>query len=194
MSFSMQNTDLNFSEIRKNWGWILTWGIALIILGILAISTAAFTTYLSVLFIGALFFIGGVFVLITDFQYWWGKWRGFIGHLIVAILYMILGLMLLLGPIPGALSLTMVLAIAFIVIGLYKIIFSLWARLPNWGWSLFSGIVTFILGIMIIYQMPISGLYILGLFVGIDLFFWGWTYVMIALLARRRNRAIAQSQ
>lgn len=181
----LQPDSLDLTEIRKNWGWILTWGIALIILGLVAISTAAFTTYLSVIFLGALFFVGGIFVLINDFQFWWHRWKGFVGHFIVAILYIALGLFLLLSPAMGAIALTKIMSIAFIAIGLYKIIFSIATRLPHWGWTLFSGLITLLLGILIMNQMPVSGLYIIGLFVGIELFFWGWSYVMIAIFAKR---------
>ncbi len=89
-----------------------------------------------------------------------------------------------LSPIFAAMTLTILLACFFIVIGFYRIIYSAFFQLPSWGWSFFSGIVSLILGILILAQMPFSGLYIIGLFVGIELFFCGWSYVMLALAAK----------
>lgn len=175
----MKNID--FDLYRKNWGWLLAWGIGLLILGALAISAATFTTLVSVIFLGALFFSGGVVVTLNTLQYWWRKGAGFPFNLIMGILYIILGLMLMLSPIPSAFSLTVLLAIFFIVVGVSRSVFSLILRYPRWGWGLLSGLITLILGIMILAQMPASSLFIIGLFVGIDLMFFGWGFIMAAI-------------
>jgi uncharacterized membrane protein HdeD (DUF308 family) len=58
-------------------------------------------------------------------------------------------------------------------------------RFPNWGWVLLSGIVTFMLGVLIKWNWAVSGLWIIGLFIGIDMIFRGWSYVMLFLAARK---------
>ncbi|MBN9287917.1 MAG: hypothetical protein BGO43_00215 [Gammaproteobacteria bacterium 39-13] len=178
----MKNLDLTIYP--KNWGWLLAWGIGLLILGALAISAAAFTTLLSIIFLGALFLCGGVVITVNTLQFWRSKGPGFSYNLIMGILYIILGLMFMFSPVPSAVSLTVLLAIFFIFIGISRAIFSLIMRYPSWGWSFASGLITLILGVMIIAEMPASSLFIIGLFVGIDMMFFGWGFIMAALYAR----------
>jgi len=181
--FQSQQIKIDFNQNRT---WFLTWGIVITLLGLVAICLSAFTTMATVIFLGALFLAGGIVNLIDTFQFWKGKSNGFYMHFISAILYLILGGLLIVSPVMGAISLTMLMSIFFVIIGLSRIFFSISLRLPHWGWTLFSGLVTLLLGILIIAQLPISGLYVIGLFVGIDLFFWGWTYIMIALFSKSK--------
>lgn len=168
----------------QNWGFFFAWGISLFILGLIAIYFAAATTLISVVIIGILFLIAGVVVITDTFQFWRGKWGGFSLHLLMGLLYLAAGLILILGPTLGAVSLTLFLGAFFLVIGIFRIIYSLSHRLARWGWNLFSGIISVLLGILILAEWPASSLFILGLFVGIDLLFIGWTYMMVALAAR----------
>jgi uncharacterized membrane protein HdeD (DUF308 family) len=85
----------------------------------------------------------------------------------------------------GALVLTLIMAIYFMVIGILRIISALAMRFPSWGWVLFSGVITFILGIMIKSQWPATGLWVIGLFIGIDMIFSGWSYVMLSMAAKK---------
>src|SRR6266498_2985830 len=95
----------------KNWGWFLSLGILLVILGVIAISATVFTTLISVMFLGGLLFVGGIFVVVDSFKFWWQKWDGFIIHFLLGILYIIAGLMLLQNPLLGSISLTFLLGI-----------------------------------------------------------------------------------
>jgi uncharacterized membrane protein HdeD (DUF308 family) len=76
-------------------------------------------------------------------------------------------------------------AIFFILTGIFRFILALWMRLPNWGWECINGIVTMILGIIIWEQWPISGMWVIGLFIGIDLIISGWAWIMLSLAARQ---------
>lgn len=172
------------AAFANNWCWFLLWGILLLVLGIIAISYTTATTILSVIFLGVLLLLGGIILIVDSFSFWWGKWGGFFWHLIMGILYVIVGILFVKNPLWASVSLTLMLAILFIIVGLFRIIYSSSIRLPRWGWTLFNGIITFILGILIYAQWPVSGLYIIGLFVGIDLIFAGWAYIMISLGAR----------
>ncbi|RDI43349.1 HdeD family acid-resistance protein [Aquicella lusitana] len=183
----MSALKVNYQEllvITKNWGWFLAWGIVFIVLGIAAISAATIATFISVVFLGLLLFLGGVVVIVDSFTSWRQKWGGFLLHLIMGLLYLVAGLMVIYSPVLATVSLTLVLGVFFIVQGLFRIIYSLTIQLLNWGWNLFNGIITLFLGIIIMANWPEASLYIIGLFVGIDLLFCGWTYVMIALSAR----------
>src|SRR4029079_5264978 len=107
----------DLSAFNKNWKWNLSWGTGLSILGIIAICASVFTTYLTVVIIGALFLVSGIFMIINTFQYWWSIWPGFFAHLFVAGLYLAVGLMIVLSPTTAAITITILLASFFIIIG-----------------------------------------------------------------------------
>jgi uncharacterized membrane protein HdeD (DUF308 family) len=175
----------NKTLFNKNWGWFLGWGILLVTLGILAITYSAITTLVSIIFLGIILIIGGIIVLIETFQFWWDKWGGFFAHLIVGLLYLACGILLIKLPVLGSVSLTLFLSIFYISLGIFRIVYCLSVKLPHRGWRLFNGAIALILGILILAQWPASGLFIIGLFIGIDLLFSGWVYIMMALSARR---------
>ncbi len=174
----------SLSDFQKNWGWFLALGMLLIIAGTMAIIYDVAATLLSVLFFGWLLIITGGIEAVQSF--WQPKWGGFFLHLMGGILAAVVGYHLVTSPAAGALVLTMVMAIYFLVIGLFRMITALAMRFPNWGWVLLSGGVTFIMGVLIKSQWPTSGLWIIGLFIGIDMLFSGWSYVMLALAARKK--------
>jgi uncharacterized membrane protein HdeD (DUF308 family) len=168
-------------DFQKNRGWFLALGILLIIGGTLAIIYDVAATLLSVLFFGWLLIIVGAIEAVQSF--WQARWGGFFLHLVVGILAVVVGSHLVSAPMAGALVLTLVMAIYFIVIGVVRAISAIAMRFPGWGWVLLSGVITFILGIMIRNQWPATGLWVIGLFIGIDLIFSGWAYVMLSLAA-----------
>ena len=129
--------------------------------------------------IGSLIFIAGVAQLVGAF--WIREWSGFFLSLLFGLLYVVLGLMFLRAPVKAELALTMLLACVLMVGGLFRIIGSLMHRFPHWVWTLVGGAINVVLGIMIWQQWPDAALWVIGLFVGIDLIFTGWTWVMLAL-------------
>lgn len=181
---------LYLAAFSKNWCWFLLWGIVLLVLGIIALGYTTATTLISVILLGFIIFISGVVIIIDTFTFWWRKWGGFILHLLIGILYLVVGIMFIQSPLSASISLTLLLAILFIIVGIFRIIYSLSIRLPSWGWMLFNGIITLILGILIYSQWPASSLYIIGLFVGIDLIFAGWAYIMASLAARALKNSV----
>jgi uncharacterized membrane protein HdeD (DUF308 family) len=177
----------SIADFQKNRGWFLALGILLIIGGSLAIIYDVAATLLSVLFFGWLLIVVGAIEAVQSF--WQPRWGGFFLHLIIGILAVVVGFHLVSSPIEGALVLTLVMAIYFMVIGLVRIITAIAMRFPSWGWVLLSGVITFILGILIKSQWPSTGLWVIGLFIGIDLIFSGWAYVMLALAAGKTQPA-----
>lgn len=184
MSLSIRFDDQHLPSFGKNWPRFLFWGIVLLLLGIAAICASTVATLISVVILGFFIFFGGAIILIDTLTFWWGKWGGFLLHSLAAILYLIVGLILIMNPVEGSISLTLLLGAFYVVIGLYRIFYSSSSKAPRWGWSLVNGIISFILGILILASWPASSLFIIGLFVGIDLVFSGWTYIMAALAAR----------
>jgi uncharacterized membrane protein HdeD (DUF308 family) len=168
--------------LRKNWFWLLILGIALVIVGCLAIGSSFIATLTTVIVLGILFLAGGIVDIVSAF--WAHCWRGFWLSLLAGILYVVLGFLLIQHPVAMAAGFTLVLAAAFMVGGLFRIISALVDHFHGWGWILLNGVVTLVLGIMIWRQWPDSALWVIGLFVGIDMVFAGWSWIMMALAVR----------
>ena len=168
--------------LQKNWGWLLALGIISIVLGILALGSSVFFTIASMIFFGWILLIMGILELVYSF--WQRHWGGFFLHLLNGILASVVGVIMIGNPAASALFLTLMLAMFFMVAGLFRIITSLAMRFPSWGWRLFNGIISLLLGILLWAQWPWSGLWAIGMFIGVDLIFSGWGSVMLALAAR----------
>jgi uncharacterized membrane protein HdeD (DUF308 family) len=158
-------------EVRASWGWFLFLGIALTILGVACIAFDVSATFATVLVFGWILLISGVFALVHAFRV--GTWSGFFLYLLSALLRGFTGYLLVRYPLAGAETLTLVLASFFMVGGLFRTIGSAMAKFPRWGWAVFSGIVSVVLGIMLLAQMPISGIWFVGFAIGVDLIFDG---------------------
>ena len=168
------------ADLHANWGWFLAFGIILIILGALAIGLPWVVGLSISILIGAILVGGGLVHMVHAFGS--RSWKGFFLSLLIAILYLAIGLLMIFRPLVGAMSLTLLLGVYFTVDGVFKIALAFRHKpLPNWGWILFSGIVALILGVIIWTNWPMNTLWVIGLLVGIDLIFSGWAAVMIAL-------------
>lgn len=176
-------------NLKGKWGWLLTLGILMLILGFCALSMPFIAALASVLFLGWLLIVGGILQGVHAFGQ--KQWGGLLWQFLIGILYLLVGVMLLSEPLRSLFALTLVLAIFFVVSGIFRIIaaFRLKPR-RNWGWVLVNGIVTLILGALIWSEWPSAAIWAIGLLVGIDLLFGGWSMVMIALAARHGGRAV----
>jgi uncharacterized membrane protein HdeD (DUF308 family) len=157
-------------------------GIALIILGMLAISFS-FVASLAVVFTFGILLLAGGFVQVAS-AVWARGWRGFFLHLLTGILYLIVGFFMLERPVTAVAALTLLVAASLLVGGLFRIIASLTVQFPNWGWVLLSGVISFLLGIAIWRQWPADAVWVIGLFLGIDMLFAGWSWVALGLTLR----------
>jgi uncharacterized membrane protein HdeD (DUF308 family) len=165
----------------------LALGLLLILIGGLAIGAPHVATSKTVVVIGVLLLIAGITELIHAVMV--RKLQGFAIHLLAAVLYLIVGLFLLEDPDRAAGVLTLLLAASFFVGGLLRIIFALVEHFSAWQWVLLSGAVDLILGVLIWRGWPESGLWVIGLFVGIELPFHGWSWVILVLTVRTVNAA-----
>jgi uncharacterized membrane protein HdeD (DUF308 family) len=165
--------------MRKDWWWFLLLGLALVVLGTAALGSAVIASEAAVVFFGLMLLAGGIAQVISAF--WVGKWSGFLVNLLVGLLYILTGFFIIDAPLESAVALTLLLAMMFFVSGLFKIVAALTIRYPMWGWSLASGVISLMLGVMIYRQWPASGLWVIGMFVGIELIFNGWTWIMLSI-------------
>ena len=170
-------------EFRKNWSWFFAMGLALIALGVLAISAAYYTTVFSVVIFGALLIAGGIVQIVQAFMA--RKWTGLAVSLLLGVLYLVTGFISVIRPEAAAIALTLWIAAFCLVAGLFRMISSILQRYEHWGWVFFNGLVTFVLGIFILADWPISGLWVIGLFIGIDLVLAGWVWVLLSLSAKK---------
>jgi uncharacterized membrane protein HdeD (DUF308 family) len=170
------------NEVRRSWGWFLALGILLTLLGAFCIAADIFATFATVLVFGWFLLIGGVFALVHAFTV--RTWSGFFLHLLSALFRGVTGYLLIRYPAPGAMSLTMLLACFFVVSGLFRTIGSATLKLPRWGWSVFSGLVTVALGVLLLTQLVMTSTWFIGFAVGIDMIFEGVSLSSFAIAIR----------
>jgi uncharacterized membrane protein HdeD (DUF308 family) len=169
-------------QLRRNWSWLLALGIGLFILGLIALVDSFFVTVVSMLFFGWILIIAGIIEGVQAIRH--RKHGHLFVHALNAVLAIVVGALLVWKPLAGAVVMTLLLAVYFIVAGIFRIINALSVRVAGWGWALVSGIIGVILGILIWAQWPVSGLWVIGLFIGIDLIIVGWSQIMTAIAAR----------
>ena len=187
---SAASQDLVLGEVQKNWKWLLFLGIAFLILGIIGLGRAFTLTIASVYFFGFLILIGGAIQLFESFKC--KGWKSFIWHLIISLIYIIIGIEIILKPMVASTVLTLMLAIGIILVGIFRVVMAIQHRgLTNWGWPLFSGIISILLGLVIAAKWPVSGLFVIGLFVAIELIIHGWSYLFLALAAKNASAPAA---
>jgi len=168
-----------FRTRLSNTGGFLAFGIALLLLGIIAVVRSVTATIVSMLFFGwLLLFASGIEIAQAVMV---GHWVGFFHHLLAAILFGVTGLMLVTRPVLGAEVVTVFMAMFFLISGLFQLIGSAWVALPGWGWQALDGVIAFVLGLLVLAQWPASGLWVIGLFIGIDLIFYGAAWIALAL-------------
>src|SRR5262249_45264170 len=96
----------------------------------------------------------------------------------------VLGALIVWRPLVTAEILTLLMGAFFLVAGLFQLITPFVVSLPDWGWHALNGVITLLLGILILVQWPVSGLWVIGLFVGIELIFYGGAWIVLALSLR----------
>jgi uncharacterized membrane protein HdeD (DUF308 family) len=178
------------NALHQHWRLYLAEGIALVILGFIAILVPPIATLAVTIVLGWLFLISGLIGLYTTFMlrhapgFWWS--------LISAALGVLVGGMLLAQPVSGAFSLTLVVIAFFIIEGVASIMFALEHKRElsgRWGWMLVSGIVDLILAMFVFAGLPSTAAWAIGLLVGINMVFGGSALIAMALHARNAPTA-----
>jgi uncharacterized membrane protein HdeD (DUF308 family) len=168
--------------LRPKWGWLLALGILMATLRTIALLIVPAATIGTALVVGWLLIFSGIIEMVHAFSV--RRWGGLFLHLIGGILGLLIGLLVVTHPVAGALAWTLLFASFLTIMGLFRLIASISLKFPHWGWAVFDGIVTLGLGILLWADWPWSGLWFLGLSVGISLVLRGWSYVMFAIAIR----------
>jgi len=176
----------SLQPIQEHWGWFLALGILMIVLGVVGLGMSFALTMASVVFFGALMLAGGIVQLIQAFRL--KGWRSSLWHMLIAVLYGFAGVVLIYDPLASSIVITLLIAVSLMAVGVFRITMALQHRdCQVHGWLLFAGVISVLLGIVIIIQWPVSGLWVIGLFVALELLFHGVAYTMLALGARRER-------
>jgi uncharacterized membrane protein HdeD (DUF308 family) len=154
-------------------------GIAMVVLGTFAVGSPLVASTVTVTLFGFLLLFGGVVQIIGSI--WAGQWKGFLLHVMIGVLYAVTGYLIVESPLESTISLTRVVALFLLVSGMFRIVAALAIRFHDWGWVLLNGVITLLMGLMILRQWPASGLWVIGVFVGIDMIFNGWSWIMLSL-------------
>ena len=173
------------TSLHEHWVLYLVEGIILVVLGLIAIVVPPIATLAVELLFGWLFLLSGVVGLITTF--WMRDAPGFWWSLLSGVLGIAAGIVLLVWPLSGVLSLTLVLIVFFTIEGIASIMYALEHKLElsgRWGFMLASGIIDLIIAAIILFGLPGSAAWALGLLVGINLAFGGAALIAMALHAR----------
>jgi uncharacterized membrane protein HdeD (DUF308 family) len=178
-------------ELRKAWGWLLAWGILLVAGGMAGLGYAFAMSVVTTIFVGGLLVAYGVMEVVQAFRH--QRWSGFFLFLFGGLLSIVAGGVIWTQPLLGLGVLTLLAASYFLVLGAFRVVGAVSSRHPGWGWGLGNGAVSVLLGLLIWNRWPASSLWVIGMFVAIDMIFQGWNYVMLALIARKGAAAVTPS-
>jgi uncharacterized membrane protein HdeD (DUF308 family) len=175
-----------FQHLKSEWLWLLLYGILLIVCGAVAVVYPALTSLTAMMVLGVVLIIAGIATIVAAL--WAGKWSGLLVQLLTGILYVMAGIIVSDAPLASAVTMALFASAFFIVVGVFRSVAALVVRFPYWGWSLLNGMVTFLLGVIIFrlyHHFPQSVVWVLGLLIGLEMLFHGWTWIMLSLAIKQ---------
>ncbi|HKN26550.1 MAG TPA: HdeD family acid-resistance protein [Roseiarcus sp.] len=173
----------SLAPLHAKWGWIVALGIVYLIAGVIALGSVFAATVASVFVVGIMMMIAGVAEVINAFQI--KTWGRFFFWLILGILYIVAGFVAWDNPLLTAVWLTLFLGAALVASGIMRIFlgFNMQHGSP-WIWVVVSGLITLVLGLIILAHWPVSAVYTLGIFLGVDLVFAGASWIGLGMALR----------
>lgn len=172
------------AALRSRWGWIVAIGVLLAICGVIALGSVMLATAVSVTIVGFMMVLSGAAEMAHGFAS--KSWGRFFLWVLLGALYALAGVFAILNPFLAATVLTLLLGAGLIASGIVRILLAFQMREGTpWVWVALSGLITLLLGGMILSHWPASSLFVLGLFLGIDLIFAGTSWIAMGLALRR---------
>jgi uncharacterized membrane protein HdeD (DUF308 family) len=170
--------------VRAKWGWFLALGVALVLGGTLMIALPLASSVAVTVIIALVFAVGGALQIWHAFSV--KGWSGFLWNVAIGLVALIGGIAVYTNPLVGTFTLTLVVAAILLAQGVTQILLALKVRPHDgWGWVLAAGIVSLLAGLCIWLEFPTSALWALGVLGGVAVLTNGWSYIAIALAARR---------
>jgi uncharacterized membrane protein HdeD (DUF308 family) len=180
MSVSDQTASPAAEPLRAKSGWIVALGVVYLIAGVVALSSVAMATVVSVFIVGIMMVIAGIAEVISALQV--RSWGKFVLWLLLGVLYVVAGILTFENPLFAAKLLTLFLGVSLFVSGLVKIVLAFNMKAgSSWGIVVLAGVVTLLVGLVIVARWPVNSLYILGIFLAVDLIFSGVGWISIGL-------------
>jgi uncharacterized membrane protein HdeD (DUF308 family) len=173
-------------HLRAKWGWILALGIVFLIAGVIALGSDVMATASAVFVIGIMMVMSGVAEIIAAFSV--KSWGRAVLWILLGVMYVLAGIICFTNPFEAATILTLFLGLALMIGGVVRMFLAWQMRHAGkpWGFVVLSGIISILLGLIIVAHWPVSSFYVLGIFLGVDLIFIGWGWISIALALKRR--------
>ncbi|GIU65916.1 HdeD family acid-resistance protein [Candidatus Phycosocius spiralis] len=173
--------------LRGKWGWIVALGVVYLGAGIIALGSVVTATVATVVIVGAMMIVSGIFEIIHAFQV--KTWGRFMLWALLGVLYIVAGIMTFNNPLLAASVLTLFLGFSLLISGFVRIFlaFPFKQGIP-WVWIAASGVITLLLGLMILFRWPYSSAYSLGIFLGVDLVFIGITWITMGLKLKHNDQ------
>ena len=174
------------AALHAKWGWIVAMGAVYLIAGFVALGSVVMATVASVLVVGVMMIVAGAVEIIGAFQM--KSWGKFLVWALLGVLYVIAGFLTFDNPVLAAVLLTLFLGVSLIASGAVRLFlaFSMKRESP-WVWVALSGAITLLLGLLIVARWPVNSVYILGLFLGIDLIMAGAGWISLGFALKRRG-------
>jgi uncharacterized membrane protein HdeD (DUF308 family) len=178
---------LGYLHLTSKWGWFVALGVALVLFGIFALVDVVAFTIVSVIFIGAMLLVGGIFQIVHAFMT--KTWASFGLNLLMGIIYVIGGFLIMQEPVQGSLVITLMVIAALAVGGIIRIMVGFRHReMASWWLLVLSGVISLILALMLYSTFPGSGLWVLGTLIAVELLIQGFTWLQFGLALRRLGR------
>lgn len=166
------------SSLTHKWGWFIVLGIVMLMLGGIAFGNLLFATVATIYYVGITILIAGIFQIIHAFSV--QSWKSFFFWMLSGLLYGAAGVLTFLNPMLASTVFTFFIAAALVGSGIFRMWVAFQSRsVKGWGWMFAGGLVTTLAGIVIAIGWPVNSLWVLGMFLAVDLVFQGWA--MIAL-------------
>jgi uncharacterized membrane protein HdeD (DUF308 family) len=177
-------TTAEVQGLRSSWIWLAILGAISLIGGILALLNPFAATFAAVLLAGWTFILYGALQIIQSFSV--RGWGGFLWSLLLGVLTAVVGVSLLANPLGGAISLTILVAVLFLVLGAVKVMYGISLRpVAGWGFAVLSGIISILLAILIFSDFPAAAATILGILLAIELLSNGVFLLFVAFGLRK---------
>jgi uncharacterized membrane protein HdeD (DUF308 family) len=185
----MDDLSASIERVRRHTGWYVTLGVVLMVLGAVAIAYPLVATVVAVEIFGWLLILSGIAQMALAIQV--RRWSGAFLHFLGGILEAVVGVLILRTPLDAAMVLTLLVAVALLVGGLFRLTAAIVLRFPGSGLVALGGIVSALLGFALVAQWPASGLWFIGTCMGIDMALHGASWVAFALGVRQLPEAPA---
>jgi uncharacterized membrane protein HdeD (DUF308 family) len=174
--------------LRSKWGWIVGFGVVSLIAGVIALASTVMATASAVLIVGFMMLFAGAAEIVAAFNA--KDWGHRLLWLLLGALYVFAGFVCIQNPFAAATILTLMLGIALIIGGILRVFLATRMRQGTpWGWMVFSGLLSFFLGLIIVAKWPVSSFFVLGIFLGVDLVFIGSSWIAVGLALKRHMRS-----